>query len=67
MALRMAITPDSTSSPDTVGPTTSTRRYSTSSPSACLTAVTACCWVFSPPGRCPMRISTSSGAPNSWI
>ncbi len=44
------------SSLETRGPTTSTRRYSTSSPSAPRTRCTACCCASSPPGCCAMRI-----------
>src|SRR3954447_3611361 len=51
-------------SPDTRGPTTSTRRYSTASPSAPRTFCTASCCAASPPGCSATRISTSAGPPN---
>src|SRR5450755_3340259 len=56
--------PYASSSPETRGPTTSTRRYSTASPSAPCTFCTACCCAASPPGCSATLISTSSGPPN---
>ena len=42
MATTTAIVPPAINSPDMVGPTISTRRYSTSSPSACFTLAMEC-------------------------
>src|SRR3954464_12776991 len=61
--------PYASNSPDTRGPTTSTRRYSTALPSAPRTFCTASCCAASPPGCSATRISTSAGPPNccSWM
>src|ERR1700732_1748317 len=56
--------PYASNSPETRGPTTSTRRYSTASPSALRTFCTASCCAASPPGWSATRISTSAGPPN---
>src|ERR1700676_3965853 len=56
--------PYASNSPETRGPTTSTRRYSTVSPSAPRTFCTASCCAASPPGCSATLISTSSGPPN---
>src|SRR6266481_5407699 len=56
--------PYARNSPETRGPTTSTRRYSTASPSAPRTFCTASCCAASPPGCSATRISTSAGPPN---
>src|SRR6476469_4444946 len=56
--------PKASNSPDTRGPTTSTRRYSTLSPSALRTFCTASCCAASPPGCSATLISTSAGPPN---
>src|SRR6202047_58392 len=56
--------PYASNSPETRGPTTSTRRYSTESPNAPRTFWTASCCAASPPGCSATRISTSSGPPN---
>src|SRR3954453_10429050 len=60
--------PYASTSPETRGPTTSTRRYSTLVPSAPRTFCTAACCAASPPGCSATRISTSAGPPNccSW-
>src|SRR5580704_5781286 len=65
MARTSPMVPYDSSSVETLGPTTSTRRYSTSSPSASRTFCTAACCASSPPGCSETRISTSLGAPNS--
>src|ERR1700730_18067227 len=61
--------PYASNSPETRGPTTSTRRYSTESPNAPRTFWTASCCAASPPGCSATLISTSSGPPNccSWM
>src|SRR6478752_2960622 len=61
--------PKASNSPDTRGPTTSTRRYSTLSPRAPRTFCTASCCAASPPGCSATRISTSAGPPNccNWM
>src|SRR3954447_16123984 len=64
MAQKMPIVPYDNSSLDTRGPTTSTRRYSTLSPSAPRTFCTASCCAWSPPGCSATRIKTSAGPPN---
>src|SRR5436305_1449247 len=56
--------PYAKSSEETRGPTTSTRRYSTLSPSAPRTFCTASCCAASPPGCSATRISTSAGPTN---
>src|ERR1700732_3411019 len=56
--------PYASNSPETRGPTTSTRRYSTESPNAPRTFWTASCCAASPPGWSATRISTSAGPPN---
>src|SRR6202171_6441424 len=56
--------PYASNSPETRGPTTSTRRYSTASPSAPRTFCTAACCAASPPGCSATLISTSAGPPN---
>src|SRR3954453_61716 len=56
--------PYANSSLETRGPTTSTRRYSTLSPSAPRTFCTASCWAASPPDCSATLINTSAGPPN---
>src|ERR1700716_997923 len=56
--------PYASNSPETRGPTTSTRRYSTASPSAPRTFCTAACCAASPPGCSATLMSTSAGPPN---
>ncbi len=66
MATTTAMVPLAISSPEMVGPTISTRRYSTLSPSASLTLpIEACCSCSV--GWEAMRMRMASGAPNSWI